>query len=141
MILRDFEITDLYKCDGYNVLPDVQKSMLTKSLYGVTRTAYTLEHKGEIIAIGGIIKYWPGVYEAWALLSKLINKYPIITTKHFHVMIRTLEEKYKIRRLQTMCLDIKMHKRWLEYLGFEYESTMKGYGINGETYLRYVRLN
>ncbi len=76
----------------------------------------------------------------WALISGLINKYPIATTKSVKVMIRKLESKYKIRRLQTLCLKgVEIHRKWLEFLGFEFEGELKNYGINGETYFRYAR--
>jgi hypothetical protein len=30
--------------------------------------------------------------------------------------------------------------RWVELLGFEFEGRMKGYGLNGETHLRYAKV-
>lgn len=140
MNLRDFKISDLHKNEGFLNLPEVHKKILAKSFYGTERIAYTLEHNGEIIGSAGIIQYWPGVYEGWALLSELINKYPIATTKSVKEVIKKLEQVHKIRRLQTLCLDVEVHKRWLKYLGFKCEGTLKNYGINGETYLIYARV-
>jgi len=140
MILRDFKINDLERNGGYKNLPDLHQKMLRESLLETNSIAYTLEHDDQIICSGGFIEYWPGFMEGWGLISDLIFKYPIATHKAVKTIIPMLEDKYKVRRLQTVCLKIAGHTKWLERLGFKFEGEMPGFGINGETYLRYARV-
>jgi hypothetical protein len=90
-----------------------------------------------LVAIGGVLPYWPGVGEAWFSLG------PGCEPRHYLRGIRVLRHildtyQQEYRRIQA---DVLPHLgRWVKLLGFEFESSMPFYGPDGSTYRRYVRL-
>lgn len=94
------------------------------------------------VAIFGAFFLVPGVVYFWGLVSDDVKKKPLA----FHKLARTLlnyyEKKQKVRRIQ---IDVKADfiegQKWAKLLDFEYEGTMKRFGVNGDDFHLYARVS
>lgn len=91
----------------------------------------------EVIACAGVIEFWPGRSQAWALLSDVFPAH----VKSVHKAVRDFMRSYKVDRLECV-IDPRNENtiRWAEHLGFEYESTMRRYTPSGDTQVMMVRI-
>jgi len=107
-------------------------------LYSKSGAAYTGLVGGEIAGCAGVLVPWPGVGEAWAILTDVGRAHPLFVHR---VVKRTLYEivaHEKLRRVQAdVVAAFDAGRRWVERLGFEFESFMQRYGPNGEDFTRY----
>lgn len=99
--------------------------------------AFTAVGDGKVIACAGIITFWPGRAQAWALMSKDAGPYAV---KGVAAMRRFLE-LHKVRRMEmTVAHNFDEGHRLAHLLGFKWESYMPCYGINGANEDMYVRI-
>lgn len=100
--------------------------------------AYTGFVDGEIAGCAGVLVQWPGMGEAWAILTDVGRAHPIFVHR---VVSRTLREIIVHSRLRRVQADVvaafAVGRRWVERLGFEFESAMPRYGPKGEDFVRY----
>lgn len=91
-----------------------------------------------VVACAGIMEFWPGRAQAWALLSEEFPSY----IKDIHRAVRAFLETYTVARLECV-VDPQYPEtlRWAEHLGFTHETSMPNYTPQGETRLMYVRLH
>jgi hypothetical protein len=97
------------------------------------------------LGCAGIGLLWPGVAEAWMLLTPEIDG---LTTHERGIVglriargIRRTVKEYRLHRLQTAVLRGDDRARgFIKWLGFEYEGDMVCYGPDGSTYMRYSKL-
>lgn len=90
-----------------------------------------------VVLCGGIVRCAPGRGDVWALVSEIASSH--MTALHYAT--KRFLEMERWRRLEASVLDgFDQGCRWVRLLGFEYEGTMRGYGLNGETYRRYGRV-
>jgi hypothetical protein len=102
---------------------------------GPAVTAFDEHH--HIILCGGIVVQAPGRGECWALMADGVGKH----MRALHYATRRFLAIQPWRRLEaTIEEGFGAGCRWVELLGFEYEGTMKNYGLNGETHLRYAKV-
>lgn len=93
------------------------------------------------VAMAGVIILWPGVGEAWSIMTENTLKYPFLIHRAVKRTLNDIIRNMKLKRVQSVCLKgFDRGCRWLEVLGFKFESEMPLYGLNGETYIKYVRL-
>jgi ribosomal protein S18 acetylase RimI-like enzyme len=90
-----------------------------------------------VVACAGVIEFWPGRSQAWALLSEGFHGH----MKSIHRGVTDFLKSYRVDRLECV-VDPRNEKtiRWAEHLGFAYESTMKKYTPSGDTQLMMVRM-
>lgn len=91
----------------------------------------------DVVACFGVIEFWPGRSQAWALMSDFFY----LHVKAVHRSVRNIVKSYKVDRLECV-VDPRNDKtiRWAEHLGFEYESTMRKYTPGGDTQIMMVRI-
>jgi len=93
---------------------------------------------GKPVSCGGFQISWPGMAEVWALNVSDIGKYPIdpqIAKKWIYEKIA----EYHIVRLQTpLKKGFPAGVKYTEWLGFEYEATLKKYHRDGTDALMYI---
>jgi hypothetical protein len=91
----------------------------------------------DVIACAGVIEFWPGRSQAWALLSGQFPWY----VKSVHRAVRQFLRGYTVARLECV-VDPRnpLTIRWAEHLGFVYESAMPQYTPSGETQQMMVRI-
>lgn len=91
----------------------------------------------DVIGCAGVIEFWPGRSQAWALLS---DTFPVYL-RDVHRAVKLFMKSYEVARLECV-VDPRNDKalRWAEHLGFSFESVMKRYTPNGDTQIMMVRL-
>lgn len=91
-----------------------------------------------ILICGGIAKITNTNGVCWALLSEEAGKH----MHSLHFAVKRFITLQPWRRLEASVeKNFEAGCRWVQLLGFEMEGEMRGYGPNGETHLRYARVN
>lgn len=99
--------------------------------------AYTALGEKGIYAVGGIIQMWEGSYEVWSMFSVHTNRAGLSLAK----AIKKGINKIKKGRLQAYVdVDFTEAIRFIEWLGFEREATLKQYGLGGKDNYIYARI-
>lgn len=104
-------------------------------------TCYSGFVDDELIACAGINILWPGVGEAWAVVTPRIYKHPLFFHKAIVHELNAIIKKHKLCRIQATVLnDFPKGKEWLERLGFEPEGIMRKYDTEGLDHARYAKV-
>lgn len=102
---------------------------------------YTVKIGDDILCVCGVVLMGNGNGEAWSLMSPMISKYPVTLSK---CMIRCLNDSIQVENLKRVQAivnpDHEKAKRFMEFLGFSLEGTLKGFGVNKEDLLMYGRV-
>ncbi len=95
--------------------------------------AFSAVQEGYVVGCAGIVPLWPGVGQAWAVLSDTALSHPVILTRAAMRELQRIEEQLGLHRVQaTVAEDHIEGRRWLAWLGFEVEGLMRNYGPEGE---------
>lgn len=126
---------DFYKREG-----DVLASLMC--LEGMPNNiAMSFEYNDKILGVLGASMYWPGVMQAWAILTDTIKERPIEFHKCAKRVIETYALAFKLFRMQMeVRMDCPDNMKWAEALGFSQESVLKCYGADKSDYYLYARL-
>ena len=90
-----------------------------------------LSASGDIVlGVMGATSILPGVCEVFVLATEDQKRHPLTFAKSVRKELYTLKEKY--RRIQAVALNDDFHTRWLSWLGFEREGTLRKFGLHGE---------
>jgi hypothetical protein len=84
---------------------------------------------GTVLGIIGAVQMIPGVCEVFILASEEQAAHPIPFGRLIKREVFTLRKEY--RRIQAISKPDDFHKRWLSWLGFKAEGTLKAYGMDG----------
>ncbi len=104
--------------------------------------ATTIIHDGVILGIIAFVPLWSGVYDVWTLASTHIHTYKMTYFKLLKRGIKIYTDLLQIRRLQgTIRADVDFATKWIQYLGFEKEAIMEGYGPSGEAHYMFARVS
>ena len=92
-----------------------------------------------VLLCGGIVIDTTGkVGSLWAVLSMQAPRHMLALHRG---VVRFLDIHRYLRRLETtVAKGFAPGCRWVEKLGFRFEGEMPGYGVDGETHLRYGRV-
>mgnify|MGYP001413371369 FL=1 len=103
--------------------------------------AYTLLDDNVPICSGGIIPTWLGSAQGWVISSKRIFRNKIKASRLIKERTDLLCANNKIWRLQTAVkADFKIGIRFAEFLGFNKEGLMVGYGPDKTDYYLMARI-
>jgi len=103
--------------------------------------AFTLISDRGIVGIAGVYLMWKGVGEAWAITTKLIEKYPKAAHRATKDVLETLQRNKRLHRVQCAVLeDHPTSHEWVKRLGFKREGKMVAYGPSRENFIRYARV-
>lgn len=93
----------------------------------------------EPVAVMGAIEQWPGTWSVYAFGTDKWDRVVFSLTKTAkRVMIPEMQCR-GMRRAHAASLDVHVQAhRWMERLGGKKESTMPGFGRNGETFFMFV---
>lgn len=96
---------------------------------------FTAFEGDRVIAAAGIVTCWPGRGQVWALITPAMRARSMVIHRAVCRAIRA----YEGIRLECVIDPLfEASVRWAGALGFEYESTMARYGIDGRTMDMYV---
>lgn len=122
--------------DGRVEIPDTEP--IRESLRLHARTAWI---EDRVVAIIGVDLKWKGVAEAWAFLGDEALDHPVALSRGALRWLHWIIEDLQLWRVQT---DVEHGheeaRRWLLFLGFTYEGTMRRYGYTGKHHDLYARL-
>ena len=103
--------------------------------------SYTLLYNSKPVVSGGVCPLWSGVAEGWVISSKRIYENRIKASRLIRKRTDLLCAANKIWRLQTSVkANFKMGIRFAEFLGFEIEGLMRGYGPDKSDYYRMAKV-
>ena len=103
--------------------------------------AYTLLDDNVPICSGGVIPTWLGSAQGWVISSKRIFRNKIKASRLIKERTDLLCANNKIWRLQTAVkADFKIGIRFAEFLGFNKEGLMVGYGPDKTDYYLMARI-
>jgi RimJ/RimL family protein N-acetyltransferase len=97
---------------------------------------WTLEDDGEIVGIGGIQLINLATAWCWIDLAEKAEEKPLLVIKTLKDMMSFIVEKWKLKRLEAYVeTDFEKARNFIEFLDFEYESTMKNFCGEKDAYL------
>jgi len=139
--VRDYEPEDFLNIEPtekemlYRKDQPLAQWALTKKLAGPTATV--VDDEGNIVFCCGIMDFWPGVGEIWAVFSPLAQKYA-----HTWIVAKELLAAHlkNYVRLQAPLDPAGRPEaiRFDERLGFKPEGLMRHYGPHGEDMIMYA---
>lgn len=94
---------------------------------------------GQVIACGGMVPLHPGCGDIWALFSDDFKHHKVEALKALKLHIDNLQNQGYERLQTTVLSNYKIGKRFVEWLGFKNEGTMRKY-IDGVDYDRYAKI-
>jgi len=94
--------------------------------------AFSAVQDARIVGCAGIVPLWPGVGQAWAVLSDEVLAQPVALTRAVQRELARIETEHGLRRVQATVAEAHFSgRRWLAWLGFEVEGLMRNYGPEG----------
>jgi len=85
-----------------------------------------------IVGCGGIVELWPGVGQAWAVLSEQALARSMTLTRSAQRELDRITRCRNLSRVQATVADGHgAGARWLAFLGFEVEGLLVNYGPGG----------
>jgi len=106
----------------------------------ITNHSWTFYVDDEVIACGGFVMLWDGVYELWCN-PPIPKKYVIPIIKKAKVEMNLMMREEGVIRIQTQVLkELKTGFHLMNILGFEYEGRLSKF-INGQDYYIFGRVN
>ena len=125
-----------------DTLMDIDASFTENRIdFALAGLSFTLLHDNIPLCSGGIIPLWNGVAEGWVISSKRIFKNRIRASRLIRKRTDLLCANNKIWRLQTAVkANFKTGIRFAEFLGFNKEGLMVGYGPDKTDYYRMARI-
>ena len=149
-------MTDNYRIVPYNTqhgdemiefglndkLMDVDASFKENRIdFAMAGLAFTLLDNNVPICSGGIIPTWLGNAQGWVISSKRIFRNKVKASRLIKERTDLLCANNKIWRLQTAVkADFKIGIRFAEFLGFNKEGLMVGYGPDKTDYYLMARI-
>ena len=102
----------------------------------------TVQANEEILAIAGLAMISARVGEAWSITGEPVQRHKIVFAQASIVLFNYWINKHNLQRVQAVVQeDYAKSIKWLEWLGFEQEGLMKKFGVSGENFYRYARIN
>lgn len=103
--------------------------------------SYTGWCDGRFLAAAGIVVPYAGLGEAWCIAGPLVQSHKLWFHRNVKAFLSATVKRLGLRRLQAMVrAEYVGNCLWLLKLGFQYEATMKRYGVNGEDMYLYALL-
>lgn len=139
-----YKVTPYFKSDFFNadIINFEDLAGLDKNgvAHGFLRgPGWTIRHNNRIVAMGGVMKYWPGVGEAWFVATEWTKDHKLYVLKTTKRILRSIFIEHKFNRIQTSVLkDWETANKFARWMGFREEGEMPWYGAEGQTHIRYA---
>jgi hypothetical protein len=121
-------LLDVREYEKENLLPHINSAFLTAM--ETSGWSYTLVQDGRIVTCIGAIQLWSGVWEVWQIPSVYVHKYVKSYCRTIKDMLDVGAQREGAWRLQTHSPADELHDRWMKFIGFECEGTLKEYSRN-----------
>ncbi|MBO6782241.1 MAG: hypothetical protein JJ899_03070 [Alphaproteobacteria bacterium] len=115
------------QADVVNYIDAIDRQMLAAR--GMSFSALA---DGKIVGCAGVVELWPGVGQAWAVLSREALDEPITLTRAVLRELERIRRERSLHRVQATVADGHgAGARWLAFMGFEVEGLLINYGPGG----------
>lgn len=118
----------------------VNEFMSEKSIKALENNehSYSIFIGGRLVACAGLVQFWNGRAEAWAMIDEDCRK-EFMT---LHNVVKRFLDVCPVKRVEAVVdAGFSAGHRWVETLGFELEAPlMRSYGINGGDCALYARV-
>lgn len=95
----------------------------------------------EFVACSGVSIVWPGVGEAWSVITPLIYKYPLFFHKSVKTGLEKIIREKNLHRVQATVVEyFYQGEKWLKALGFLREGLLRRYDLEGNNHWIYGRV-
>lgn len=95
----------------------------------------------QLLGVAGVASSWPGVGDAWAILTDAGRAKPIAVCRLVRDSLRLIVASGRFRRIQAdVIAEFDRGCAWVERLGFKPEARLHRYSPDGGDMLRYVLL-
>jgi len=112
-----------------------------KMIMADTPEPVTILVDGKPILVAGVSMLWAGVGESWIIGSHYFRPNYIFITKQCIKYMNYFIKKYKLRRLQAITtVGNPELVKFAEFLNFEYEGELRGYGMDGSNQYMFSRV-
>lgn len=106
-------------------------------LYETRGPAYSGFVDGELAVCAGVVILYPGLGEAWAVVTDLGRRHPLFVTRAVRRGLQQIIRDHRLRRVQADVVTAHTPAlEWARAFGFRDESTMPLYGPHGEGFTR-----
>ena len=103
--------------------------------------AFTGIENGHLIGSAGLIRIWPGVSEAWFVGSWRLNNNVMAGARATRRKLDDLMKAHELHRIQAVVrADWDEAVRFVEFLRFQREGLLRGYGPDGSDHYVYARI-
>lgn len=138
-----------YKLDHFDLLEIREREVQSMNIIGrakermevlaQTGNCFTMIYSGKIIGVMGWFEHWPEVCELFVLPTIYLSEAGFIFARTMKRYLHSFEKVRNFRRVQVTAVKDILHNRWLSWLGFVIEGTLKKYGPNGEDFIMWAR--
>lgn len=103
------------------------------------RFTFVDKETGEPLAVGGYVQTGPVIFRSFFLANPRVwEEFGREMTDLARESVTEIKEALGNPRLETYALaDRKKAHQWYEKIGLEYDATLKGFGVNGESAVLY----
>ena len=139
----------VYKSDHFDLLEIRERELRSigiikngkerMDLLSQTGSCFTMIFNGKILGVVGWLEFWPGMCELFVLPTIYLPEAGVVFAKAMKKRLHSFEKIKKFQRIQVRSVKDKLHIRWLSWLGFNIEGTLKNYGVDGEDFLMWAR--
>ena len=124
----------------FKELPDTKQARDLVASNAEKSISFTVfNNQDKVLFIGGICQLWGAVYEVWVFTTELFY----ISLKEALPAVKQLVaqmENIKYQRMQAdVRADLTKNLNFIKHFGFKEEAVFQKYGLNGETYIRFVK--
>lgn len=104
------------------------------------RWCIRVEETGEPLVVAGMHQIGSNSWRTWFFATQSAwDDYGREISFHTAKTRKLMMEEQEYMRIETVCLATrKLAQEWYTAVGMKYESTMHGYGVNGESAVMYV---
>jgi len=115
------------------------KSMADRSI--TPELSWSGIHNGHLVGCGGIIPIWDGVAECWLVGGWRLGTHKLSAVRALTATLARQVKEQQLRRLQAVVrADWDEAVRFVEFLRFEREGLLRGYGPDGSDHYVYARI-
>lgn len=137
---RHLEVAELREHEREMLMGIGDTKARLDDLMNNSKAAGTFMRDGKIITCAGFVELWPGVAELWQLPTIHVTKYVLDYARTLRQYMENVAKTFKYHRLQTACPADDLHDRWMKFLGFVKEGTMKQYTFLKQDYSIFGRI-
>jgi len=101
--------------------------------------ADTIIIDGRVVASRGVAPSFDGVADIWLIPSVYLENHAATALRSAILWVEEMQQDFGLRRMETVCIDDRLHNRWMTALEFECEGIKRQY-YKGKNYKMWSRL-